>query len=127
MDVVNIIFVPTHTLLVDDEIEIVGVTFGVMVILMALDNITVLVLQVALLVNSQVITSPLFMVVVLNVDELVPALEPFTFHWNDGVVPPLLMVAVNRALIPAQRLLFEMLIDMVGVTFGFTVIPIAFE
>ena len=32
----------------------------------------------------------------------VPALLPFTFHWYDGVVPPLTGVAVNWTDVPAQ-------------------------
>jgi len=33
---------------------------------------------------------------------LVPALVPLTFHWYDGVVPPLAGVAVNVTDVPAQ-------------------------
>jgi hypothetical protein len=33
---------------------------------------------------------------------LVPTLVPFTFHWYDGVVPPLVGVAVKVMGMPAQ-------------------------
>jgi hypothetical protein len=38
---------------------------------------------------------------------LVPAFTPFTFHWYDGVVPPLVGVAVKVTLVPAQIVVAE--------------------
>ena len=32
----------------------------------------------------------------------VPTGEPFTYHWYTGAVPPLVVVAVNVTLVPAQ-------------------------
>lgn len=127
MEEVKVILVPKHTLLVEALMEMVGVTFAFTVILMAFDAAILEVLHVALLVSSHVTTSPVFKNVVLKVDALVPALIPFTFHWKAGVVPPLVMVAENKALAPLQILLLGMLIEMVGVTFAFVVMATGFE
>src|SRR5436190_1764664 len=52
----------------------------------------------------------------VNVAELVPAFTPFTCHWYVGVVPPLVGVAVNVMLLPAQIEVDEALIETDGVT-----------
>ena len=59
----------------------------------------------------------------LKTAELVPALEPFTFHWKEGVVPPLLMVAEKEAAAPVHIGFEPEANDMftTGVTFAFTV------
>jgi len=57
--------------------------------------------QVALDVSTQV-TASLFKGIYDNVGLLVPELVPLTFHWYDGVVPPLTGVAVNVTDVPAQ-------------------------
>ena len=54
--------------------------FGFTVMLMLFDVAGLPVAQVALDVNTQVTTSPLFKIVVVNVAELVPVFVPFTFH-----------------------------------------------
>jgi hypothetical protein len=51
--------------------------------------------QLALEVNSQVTICPFDKFEVVKVGLLLPAFTPFTFHWNDGDPPPLLMVAVK--------------------------------
>ncbi len=49
---------------------------------------------------------------------MVPTLPPFNFHWYDGVVPPLVGVAVKVTLVPEQILLSASLdaIETAGVT-----------
>lgn len=73
--------VPTQTLLVDAIILMVGVRFGFTAIVMPLLVEVAVAKQVALLVSTQVIISPLFKVAETNVELLVPAFVPFTFHW----------------------------------------------
>lgn len=51
--------------------------------------------QEAFDVITQLTICPFVKVVVVYVALLVPTLLPFTFHWYDGVVPPLLGVAVK--------------------------------
>ena len=69
--------------------------------------------QVSELVIKQLTTSPLVNVEVTNVGESVPAAEPFTFQAYEGVLPPLVGVAVNVTAEPLQtvRLGVEMLTD----------------
>jgi hypothetical protein len=53
-------------------------------------------------------------------------LEPFTFHWNTGVVPPFVGVAVNVTGIPGATGFAETEIEMLAVS-GLTIIMMAFE
>lgn len=53
-------------------------------------------------VKTQVITSPLTKLASVYVDELMPTLIPFFFHWYAGAVPPLTGTAVNVTLVPVQ-------------------------
>ena len=76
--------------------------FGFTVMLSVLEVAGLPVAQVALDVTMHVTASLLFSVVVVKVVELVPAFTPFTCHWYAGVVPPLVGVAVNVTLLPAQ-------------------------
>ena len=39
----------------------------------------------------------------MKVDEFVPALTPLTFHWNEGVDPPLIGMAVKVTDDPGQK------------------------
>jgi len=57
---------------------------------------------------------------------LVPALVPFTFHWYEGVVPPLVGVAVKVTDEPEAAGLVPAVIAMLtdGATDGFTLIVI---
>jgi hypothetical protein len=58
---------------------------------------------------------------------LVPTLLPFTFHWNEGEVPPFTGVAEKVTLFPAQMGLADAeMLTLAGKT-GFTVITMAFE
>ncbi len=38
---------------------------------------------------------------------------PFTFHWNEGFVPPLENVDVNVTGVPSQTLLAEVVMEMI--------------
>ena len=55
---------------------------------------------------------------------LVPEFTPLTFHWYDGVSPPLVGVAVNVTGVEAQTGLVEAMIDTLTGRFGLTVIVI---
>ena len=75
--------------------------------------------QPALELSWQVIKS-LLTGTKLKLFKLLPTLIPLTFHWNVGVVPPLVGVAVNPTLVPAQTApegLLEMLTDTGNVAF----------
>lgn len=74
--------------------------FTVMVILLLLAFGVVA--QDELEVRVHATTEPLASVVVENVAELVPEAMPFTVHAYDGVLPPLVGVAVNVTDAPAQ-------------------------
>ncbi len=57
-----------------------------------------------------------------------PTFPPFSFHWYEGVPPPLVGVAVNVTLVPTQILLpgaAAMLTE--GVTVAVTVIVMVFD
>src|SRR6478736_707892 len=55
-----------------------------------------------LLVRITVTTSPSLNVVVVNLSESVPLSTPLTCHWYDGLLPPLVGVAVNVTEVPLQ-------------------------
>ena len=56
-----------------------------------------------------------------------PTLLPFTFHWYDGVVPPLVGVAVKVTLVPEQIVVLLVLMPTLAVKLGFMVIVSVFE
>src|SRR6478736_5363476 len=58
--------------------------------------------QARLLVRITVTTSPSLSVLVVKVGASVPALTPLTCHWYDGLLPPLVGVAVNVTEVPVQ-------------------------
>ena len=58
--------------------------------------------HVAFEVRTTVTTSPLVSVVLLNVLLFAPTLIVFTFHCYEGIVPPLVGVAVKVTLVPEQ-------------------------
>lgn len=72
--------VPKQTLLVEATMLMMGVRFGFTIIVIPLLVEEGAAKHVALLVSTQVITSPLFKVVDVNVDAFVPTLTPFAFH-----------------------------------------------
>lgn len=77
---VNVPVVPEHMVVELAAMEIVGVTAGVMVMVIGLLVAVAGAAQVALLVSIQVTISPLFKVLVVKVELLVPASIPFIFH-----------------------------------------------
>jgi hypothetical protein len=77
---VKVIVAPAQALVADALIETAGVILEVTVIVMPLDVAIAVLVQAALLVSTQVITSPLTNVALLNVAEFVPVFTPFTFH-----------------------------------------------
>ena len=58
--------------------------------------------QARSLVITTVTTSPLLSVVVVKVEELLPAFTPLTSHWYDGFAPPSIGVAVKVTGVPGQ-------------------------
>ena len=70
----------------------------------------------------QITESPCASVVLVNVLLLVPTVNPLIRHWYVGVVPPLVVVAVNVTGIPEQMLELVAAILTVGVTEPVTLI-----
>jgi hypothetical protein len=79
---------------------------------------------VALDVITTVTTCPLVNDVVVKVALFVPVFVPFTRHWYEGLAPPLVGVAVNVTLVPAQIVLSASLDAMLtlAVKLGLTVV-----
>src|SRR6478752_6440209 len=71
--------------------------------------------QVSVEVISTVTISPSLSVLLLKVGLLLPTFVPFTFHWYDGLVPPLVGVAVNVTCVPSQMLRLSALIETAGI------------
>ena len=57
----------------------------------------------------------------------VPTFDPFSFHWYEGVEPPLVGVAVNVTLVPEQIVVAVAEMLMLTGRFGFTVMVMVFE
>jgi hypothetical protein len=67
------------------------------------------------------VTAALFVnVVEVYVVELDPTLVPFTFHWYEGVVPPLVGVAVKVTEVPEQMVVAVAAIETLAVRVGLT-------
>ena len=66
-------------------------------------------------VSTQVTTWPLVSALVMKVLLLVPTFVVPTFHWNDGLVPPLVITAVNVSGAPVQIEVLVACIVIVGV------------
>ena len=95
--------VPAHIVLpglaaIEAVGDVVGFTVMARVLLVAVAGIA----QPRLLVSAQVTISLLASVAVLYVGLLLPTFILFTFHWYDGVLPPLAGVAVKSTEAPAQ-------------------------
>ena len=58
-------------------------------------------------------------------DALVPALTPFTFHWYEGVNPPLVDTAEQFTVLPEQNGLGTAVMDIPAVRLLNTVIVMA--
>ena len=91
-----------HTEVCDATIVTVGVTIGFIVMEIGKLLAVAVDVQVAFEVNVQLTLAPLVNELDEKTEELVPAFTPFTFHWNAGVVPPFVGVAVKVTLAPAQ-------------------------
>lgn len=93
-----------------------------------LDVAVLVVKQVALDVNTTAIVFPFVNPALLKVLLFVPIGAPFNNHWYEGVVPPLVGVAVKVTLVPEQIAVpGDALTVTLGVTFGDTDIVAAFE
>ena len=84
--------------------------------------------QLALDVITTVIISPFANVLSVKVGAFVPLFTPFTFHWKEGVLPPLVAVAVKLTAVPVQ-IAPEGRVEMVtaGATTGVTTIVIVLD
>ena len=111
---------PAHTGLEDGATEMAAgrTGFTVMVKIPEVEGLPVA--QVAFEVSSQVIRS-LSAGKQVKIEVPVPALVPLTFHWYNGTVPPLMVVAVMDIGIPAQTGLTEGAIETLTGRFGLTV------
>ena len=77
-------------------IETVGVTVAVTVMVTALLATTVDEGHIALLVNCNVMTSPVTNALDVYVEAVAPEMfTPFFFHWYNGDEPPLVIEDVN--------------------------------
>lgn len=93
----------------------VGATGAVMVIVMPAEVAVVGDAQLDDEVSTQVTTDPLVSEDVMNVLLLVPTFVVPTFHWKEGVVPPLVITAVNVSAAPEHRAVLVACIVIVGV------------
>jgi hypothetical protein len=124
---VNVTEVPAQAGFSDAAMLTEGVTEVLTVIVIELDVAVVAVLQVSLLVITTVTTSPLFIVLDVKIELLVPVFTPLTRHWYAGAEPPFTGVAVKVTDVPVQIDVCDAAIDTDGVTFAFTVIVIPFD
>ena len=119
---VNVTAVPAHTAPVAFEVILTDVDIGGSTENPAWFDVAVaLVTHTALLISVQVMTSPLFKLLLVNCWLPVPAFCPFTCHWYKGLAPPLVMVAVNITGFPWQSSVVAGEIVIVGVTAAVTV------
>jgi hypothetical protein len=79
-----------------------GVTVGVTLMVTVLLVAVAAVVHAALLVNTQLTTSPLLRLLVIKTALFAPALLPFTCHWYTGAVPAFAGVAVKVIDVPEQ-------------------------
>jgi hypothetical protein len=80
---------PGELLIVTEGITVLAENESVIVLLVAFGELK----QLALLVNTQLTSSPETGEVKTNVDEFAPTATPFLYHWNEGFVPPFVDVA----------------------------------
>lgn len=115
-------------MLVEDAATLTaGATLLLTVMLMLFELTVVVPAQGLVEVNSQVTTAPLVNAVVLNEEELVPAAEPFTFHWYEGDEPALVTLALKVTVAPAQTVVLPVEMVIEAAESEFTVTAIAFE
>jgi uncharacterized protein YodC (DUF2158 family) len=98
--------VPSHSLLVEDEILTEETNNGITVMLIVLDVAKIPEVQTSV---DVIITFTVSLLdgLYVYVLKLMPAIVPFTCHWYDGLAPPLVGVAVNVTGIPSHSLLVE--------------------
>ena len=123
---VNVTLVPEHIVVDDAAILTLAGKFGFTVIVIPELVAVVAVLQNSVEVITTVTISVLAKVVDVNVAELVPTFVPFNIHWYDGV-PPLVGVAVNVTLVPAQMVVADAATLTLGVSKGSTIIVTVFD
>src|SRR6478752_2683927 len=112
---VNVTDVPLHIVVVEAAMLTLGSTL-VDVIVIGLLVVVGVEAQARSLVRITVTTSPSFNVVVVNLGESVPALTPLICHWYDGLVPPLVGVAVNVTEVPLHIVVEEAAMLTLGST-----------
>ena len=117
---------PAHTGLEDGATEMAAARTGFTVMVKIPEVEGLPVAQVAFEVSSQVIRS-LLAGKQVKIEVPVPALVPLTFHWYNGTVPPLMVVAVMDIGIPAQTGLTEGAIETLTGRFGLTVMVMGAE
>src|SRR6478736_4334998 len=112
---VNVTDVPLQIVVVDAAMLTLGSTL-VDVIVTGLLVAVGVDAQARSLVRITVTTSPSFNVVVVNLSESVPLLTPLTCHWYDGLLPPLVGVAVNVTDVPLHIVVVEAAMLTLGST-----------
>ena len=126
---VNVTDALAHTVVVGVVMVTDGVTEPLMVIVIVFEVAVVGDAHAELDVITHVTVWPLVSVVVVYVALLVPTFVPFTCHWYDGVVPPLVGVAVNVTELLVQLGFAPLVIAILtaGVTELLTVIVIELD
>jgi hypothetical protein len=98
---VKVTDVPAQTVVAEAEMETLAARTVLTVMVMGTEVAGLPLIHAALEVITTVTTS-LFEGVYENEALLEPASVPFTFHWNEGFEPPLLVVALKLTSVPAQ-------------------------
>jgi hypothetical protein len=124
---VKVTLVPEQIVVAEAAILTLTGRLGFTVMVTVLEVAGLPVAQVAFEVITQVTVLPFARAVLVYVELLVPTLEPLSFHWYTGVVPPLVGVAVKVTLVPEQIVVAEAAILTLAGKFGFTVIVTVLE
>ena len=124
---VNTTFCPEQIAVPLAEILIVGVADGLTVMLTLLEVTLVIVAHEELEVNKHFTESPLLRLLEAKDGLLVPTLDPSTCHWYTGLLPPLVITALNVTSVPEQTGLLLALIEIVGADVWLTVMVMMFE
>jgi len=130
---VNVTLVPAQITLsasLDIMLTLAG-RFGLTVVVIGIDVASDAIKHgVAFDIITTVTTSLFVNAAVVYVALVAPTISlPFSFHWYDGDVPPLVGVAVNVTLVPAQIVLFvafDTMLTLAG-RFGLTMVVIPFD
>ena len=118
---------PAHIGFLSEVIKIEGVNVLVTIMVTRLDVATEGTAQEAFDVKTHDITSLLTRVLSEYVGLLLPTFKPFFFHRNIGDVPPLLIIAENKTIVPEQIGLLSGITEIVGASVDVTVMVIVFE